>query len=976
MPDEQRDFFISFNSADEAYAKAISDALRAEGFTTFFHPDDLEFGGYIPKWMNDALLNARQMLALCSPEYMNEGAVFSEAERYARFWQDTRGKEFKLIPVVLKDTEFPPLLAPYKRLTATGKTPVEAAAAVVAALKRPEVIKERKALQETRPSEAVRQPAYVHTTRLPETGYERLVGRDAELESIDKAWLNAKINILSLVAEGGAGKSALVNEWIKRMQAHSYPGAEAVLGWSFFSQGTESATSAEEFLSWALEKLHITLLSASASNKADAIAEAMMRRRVLLVLDGVEPLQHGPGTRLGQLKDKGLRALLRRFAAAPPGADHGLILLTSRLAVNDIASWRDGAAPVVDVERLSDEAGSLLLRDNGVEGAEAELKAAARDFGGHPLALGLLASFIKETQAGDVRRRDHIRAYLADRDNPRHDHARRVMESYEREWLAERPMLRSIMHVVGLFDRPASGDCVDALRAEPAIHALTNEIIKLDNGEWQRAVGRLREVRLLAPLDPAAPDALDAHPLVREWFGERLRQTNQMAWTAAHGRIFEHLQKTTKEGDKPTLGDLAPLYQAIAHACCAGLHQKAINEVYIKRICRRKEGGELEFYSIDKLGAFDNDLAVLSLFFEKPYEVLIAALPKTLQNWISSMAGGLLVTQGRLAEALPAQLASLRANVAAKNWVGATTDSINLFRAEFTSGKVASALVTAEQSVSYADLSDRESLKIIVLAIKADALAALGRRQEAELDFANAERRQKEWNSRVPFLCSFQGYHYCNFLLADGDYAAVVDRADRMLQVAESQGVLQDIAISKLVLGRAHLGLALEGLSDGRSAPAEKLRLARNYLDEAIENMRGTGAVDNIPICLLARSALYRNVGDWNGALRDLDDVEEIAGRGPMLLFLCDVELQRARLSFAKIEAFAPLNALLDESRPRPTRPSDEEIGRLRSEAGKQLDAAAGYIETCSYHLRDEELTELQGVLYGEHTLASLPPRV
>ena len=78
MPDEQRDFFISFNSADEAYAKAISDALRAEGFTTFFHPDDLGPGGHIPKWMDDALKNSRQMLALCSPAYLAEGAVFQK----------------------------------------------------------------------------------------------------------------------------------------------------------------------------------------------------------------------------------------------------------------------------------------------------------------------------------------------------------------------------------------------------------------------------------------------------------------------------------------------------------------------------------------------------------------------------------------------------------------------------------------------------------------------------------------------------------------------------------------------------------------------------------------------------------------------------------------------------------------------------------------------------------------------------------
>ena len=91
------------------------------------------------------------------------------------------------------------------------------------------------------------------------------------------------------------------------------------------------------------------------------------------------------------------------------------------------------------------------------------------NFGGHPLALTLLASLLKETQNGDVRRRDHIRGLLADADNPRHDQARRVMESYEKEWLADQPVLLAILHCVGLFDRPASGDCLEALRAKPAI---------------------------------------------------------------------------------------------------------------------------------------------------------------------------------------------------------------------------------------------------------------------------------------------------------------------------------------------------------------------------------------------------------------------------------------------------------------------------------------------------------------------------
>src|SRR3984893_13126168 len=195
-------------------------------------------------------------------------------------------------------------------------------------------------------------------------------------------------NILSLVAEGGAGKSALVNEWLKRMQADNYRGAEAVLGWSFYSQGSkERATSAEPFLNWAVDKLGIKIDTTSATAKGEAIAEALTRRRVLLVLDGVEPLQHGLDSKTGEWKDAGLRALLRRFAAMPPSEARGLVVLTSRLAVKNIAHFNRSAPPVLDLEQLSDVAGAALLRDNGVRGVDTELQAAARAFGGHPLAL-------------------------------------------------------------------------------------------------------------------------------------------------------------------------------------------------------------------------------------------------------------------------------------------------------------------------------------------------------------------------------------------------------------------------------------------------------------------------------------------------------------------------------------------------------------------------------------------------------------
>jgi tetratricopeptide (TPR) repeat protein len=834
-------------------------------------------------------------------------------------------------------------------------------------------IAERVAAQKraAKPSAPPVRPAHVHITGLPETAYEHLVGRDDELKRLDDAWTGRNTNILSLIAEGGAGKSALVNEWLTRLQVDHYRGAEAVLGWSFYSQGSqERATSAEPFLNWALNKLGIEINTTSATAKGEAIAEALARRRVLLVLDGCEPLQHGLDKQQGELKDAGLRALLRRFATVPPSDLHGLIVLTSRVRVKDIA------APVLDLEQLSDYAGAALLRDNGVWGTDAELRSTSRTFGGHPLALGLLASFLKETQFGDVRRRDHIRKLLHDPENPRHDQARRVMESYERQWLAGRPVAQAIMYKVGLFDRPASDECLSALRRAPPIPGLTDKIFDFDVVEWRRSVARLREVRLLAPQDPAAPDALDAHPLVREWFGQRLERTNQDAWRAAHGRLYEHLRDTTREGKTPTLEDLAPLYQAIPHGCRAGRHQEALDDIYAKRICRG-DPDDPEYYSFYKLGASGSDLAALSWFFENPYETPIQTLTEEDRAWLLGNTAFILCMQGRLAEALPARRAELRMHEEAGDWVNAAVAASNLSEPELLVGEVARAMETARQAVAYARRSRDQTVTMENLTTYADAMHAAGRREEAAQLFADAEQRQKNLQRDYPLLYSVQGYLYCDFLLAGGEIGGVRDRAAMILSWEVESDALVDRALVRLALGRARFGLALEHVAtlpppircDDAPATQTKLR-------EAVDGLRAANDLTFLPHGLLASAAFHRDVGDWDGAARDLDEVEEIAEPGPMRLYLCDMALERARLAFARAEAFAPLNGLIDDSPPKPEPPSEAECKSLHDEAAKQLAIAADYITKCGYHRRDEELAELEAVRDGQRRFADLPQRV
>jgi len=619
-------------------------------------------------------------------------------------------------------------------------------------------------------------PSIVDYGRLPETPYKELVGRDDELRRLDDAWADDQTKVISLVAQGGAGKTSLVIEWLTRVRNDDYRNADAVLCWSFYSQGTQKrAATGEGFLDWALGKLKVKLDTTSGSAKGERLAAEMSRRRVLLVLDGLEPLQYGTEGQEGALKDQGLRTFLRGLAIRQPTAGHSLVVLTSRAAVRDLAKWEASTAPVIDLARLSDEAGAALLAEGGVTDTPEELRTAAHDFAGHALALSLLASFLKLLHGGDARERSTIRSAIDDPNDPGYDQARRVIDAFANEWLAGEPVLFAIMKMVGLFDRPASAAWINALRAKPVIDGLTNAIVDLDDAAWRSAIARLRDVRLLDPEDSLSPDALDAHPLVREWFGERLRQTNESAWNAAHGRLYEHLRDTTQEGSTPTLEHLAPLYQAIAHGCRAGRHQEALNKIYKERICRRRSDGNLEFYASKNLGAFGSDLAALSWFFDTPYATPLAALTPADQSWVLSVAAFLLRAQGRFAEALAALHIGLWREKDAKDWPNAARTANNLSEAELLIGEVAAAVATAEQSVSHADRSGDKFLMMAFRATYANALHAAGRSEEAARTFADAERRQKKEHSAYPLLYSMQGYHYCDLLLAKGEHAAARD---------------------------------------------------------------------------------------------------------------------------------------------------------------------------------------------------------
>jgi hypothetical protein len=206
---DRRDFFISFNSIDLAYAQAIDTALREAGFTTYYHPRDLGPGGNIPIWMDDALMNTAQTLALYSPDYTKDKAVYSKAERYASWWQDPLSDKRKLIPILLRDTKFTPLMAMISRIEVVGKTPSEAATHVVARLRDPKEAKQRDHWRTRQPMPKIFSAAY-----RPNPNF---TGRFEALESLVKSLREgSNVAITAVAGMGGVGKTTLAAEYCHR----------------------------------------------------------------------------------------------------------------------------------------------------------------------------------------------------------------------------------------------------------------------------------------------------------------------------------------------------------------------------------------------------------------------------------------------------------------------------------------------------------------------------------------------------------------------------------------------------------------------------------------------------------------------------------------------------------------------------------------------------------------------------------------
>lgn len=604
-----RDFFISFTRPDKQWAEWIAWCIEEEGYSVIIESWDFAVGRDFVVEMHHALKNAKSIIAVLSNEYLK--APFATSEWSSAIASDPLGKLGRLIPVRIERCNPDGILSSRIYIDLVDLKADEAKSILIEGIrfdrkkpqKKPQfpVSNYLPSVSAGTRSDKIVYNLHALLDSLP-TGHSTFIGRKRELSYLSKYWENRDVKVISFIAFGGVGKSVLVREWLVNNFKNIGYNTPRFIGCSFFSQGArQQVGSSEQFIYETLKNLGDSTPSRGTLGiRARRLVTLLDMEKTILILDGLEPLQFGPshGNLFGKIRDTGINELLINVL----NSSNVFVILTSRISLNEeytkISSYKE-----VHLDTLTDNESIEILKSHGVKGNKLLLKNAANHLGNHPLALHLAGEFV--TIYGQNNANEILDIKLSDQHTKSGRHASSVMNAYEKSFLREDSyMCLELLYIVGLFDRPAELDCVAFLNKNVVI----GKFKRFSYGKGSDLIEAIQQLRayglLLAETESRM---LDTHPLVREYFGVRFHDEDELGFTQAHYSIAKyHLAVGTKN---PTNQNEMQTYLfAVSHLCKAGKFREGL-EIYVKYVMK----GEKHYAAI-QLSMFEQLLSVLSYF--------------------------------------------------------------------------------------------------------------------------------------------------------------------------------------------------------------------------------------------------------------------------------------------------------------------------------------------------------------------------
>ncbi len=465
---------------------------------------------------------------------------------------------------------------------------------------------------------------------------ENFTGRKKEREMLTD-WLKREPHpMLSVVAIGGMGKTALAWYWLMEDIAGSDEQPKKILWWSFYDQ----ESSFEKFLKKAIEYYPDGEIDwnklASTRDKMEFLYKILSENRYLLVLDGVERVLRAyynlgspyQGDEIKEDERGDFRSCIEPncgmfFQWLASGYPRTKTLLTSRLYPKDL-DCLDGCLQK-DLEQMDKEDAVEFFYRQGVKGTRAEIEIACESVGYLPLSLRLLSGMI-----------------ACDPKNPRDIN----------EWM-KYDLIPELKGKEGHNILELAYNSLDKKKQEfiSKLSAFRNPM------DWEAIVifnefggeGKLNKI-LIELVDRGIllrdkkSNKFDLHPLVRKYCYDRLRFKERV-----HAELVDYFAVIPEPEKIEAVDDLAPVIELYFHTVRTGRYDEAA-ELYRARL------SEQLYY---RFGAYQMIIELRCALFPDGEDKLPRLKDEAVQAWNLSGLANSYAFSGQPSRAVALYMASI-----------------------------------------------------------------------------------------------------------------------------------------------------------------------------------------------------------------------------------------------------------------------------------------------------------------------------
>ncbi len=742
----------------------------------------------------------------------------------------------------------------------------------------------------------------------------RLIGRQAELNLLTD-WVTKRqeqvywARILSIVAIGGMGKSALTWKWFNDIAPQEMKPLAGRMWWSFYESDATFENFVIRALAYVTRRSRGEVEKMAPPEREQQLLAALDREPFLLVLDGLERIliayarmdaahlsdddydrltanvvanaiglpasaaQSFTGEhRLRKSADPRAGSFLRKLANVRAAR----ILVSTRLYPADLQTVIGEALPgcaAIFLEGLRDDDALNLWRACGVSGGRDTLLPLFQRCDNHPLLIQALASQVASHRPapGDFERWRSANPSFDPFSVPIVNVKSHVLE-YALRGLDDKAC--KVLQTIAAFRIPARYDTLAALllgKGKPCC----------DERELDAVLSDLEDRGLLG-WDRRA-NRYDLHPIVRGVLWSGLGDAaRRRVYTSLHAH-FEALP-AVDEGKVNSLDDLTPAIELYNTLIGLGRYQDACDLFYAR----------LDDATLYRLSASRQRAELLEMLFPDGLERLPRLSKPADQGYtLNALAQGYLFS-GQPGRAAPLYRRQNDLQEKEGNKKNLSTGLGNLSEALRQAGALRETEVAARRALAITRQQADRFLEAVSLKALGLALGARGVVNESGVALQRALRIDSGRSDQ-------QGQGVGIAYLAEralwlGDPAAARTLAERAWELAHSERYARDFIYAARLQGAA-------------AAALNDLATANERLHEALSRARAVNLVEEELAALIALAAVQRRQCNLKAARELLDDVWEPAERGPYPLLHADAYNEVAQIERAAGNAAAAVEA-------------------------------------------------------------------